>query len=107
MRSYNETGSVNDSATVEVAAAPGLNIDKGVSLTDGSGYVPSLTTSVGTTVFYRIHVSNTGNVPLTAVGNTKCNGTNPPKHLNAEFNELLVCDARGRWVKVGIDGLVQ
>jgi uncharacterized repeat protein (TIGR01451 family) len=47
--------------------APGLAITKGVSLTNGSGYGPSLTTTVGTTVYYRIHVSNTGNVPLTGV----------------------------------------
>jgi len=46
---------------------PDLAITKGVSLTNGSGYVASVTTTVGTTVFYRIHVSNTGNVPLTGV----------------------------------------
>ena len=46
---------------------PGLAITKGVSLTNGSGYVASVTTTVGTTVFYRIVVSNTGNVPLTSV----------------------------------------
>ena len=63
----NETTAVNDSATVTVAAAPGLAIEKGVSLTNGSGYGPSLTTSVGTTVYYRIHVSNTGNVALSGV----------------------------------------
>ncbi|MEO8468995.1 MAG: vWA domain-containing protein, partial [Chloroflexota bacterium] len=48
-------------------AAPGLAIDKGVSTTNGSGYVASLTTTVGTTVYYRIHVSNTGNVALSGV----------------------------------------
>ena len=63
----NETPSVDDSATVNVDAAPGLAITKGVSLTNGSGYGPSLTTTVGTTVYYRIHVSNTGNVGLTGV----------------------------------------
>ena len=62
-----ETTSVNDSATVTVASAPGLAIEKGVSLTNGSGYGPSLTTSVGTTVYYRIHVSNTGNAALSGV----------------------------------------
>ena len=62
-----ETTSVNDSATVTVASAPGLTIDKGVSLTNGSGYGPSLATAVGTTVYYRIHVSNTGNVALGGV----------------------------------------
>ena len=62
-----ETQSVSASATVSVAAAPGLAIDKGVSLTNGSGYAASLTTTVGTTVYYRIHVSNTGNVALSGV----------------------------------------
>jgi uncharacterized repeat protein (TIGR01451 family) len=47
--------------------APGLAITKGVSLTNGSGYGPSLTTTVGTTVSYRIHGSNTGTVPLAGV----------------------------------------
>lgn len=27
--------------------------------------------------------------PLLAVGGTKCNGSNPPKYLNAEFNQVL------------------
>ena len=29
-------------------------------------------------------------VPLTAVGNVPCNGSNPPKYLNSEFNYVLV-----------------
>ena len=62
-----ETSPVTSSATVTVAAVPGLAVDKGVSLTDGSGYGASVTTTVGTTVYYRIHVSNTGNVGLTGV----------------------------------------
>jgi len=36
-------------------------------------------------------------VPLVAVGNVPCNGSNPPKHLDAEFNFLQVCDADGVW----------
>ncbi len=38
------------------------------------------------------------NTPLVAVGNTPCNGSNPPKYLNAEFERLEVLDAGGRWV---------
>lgn len=48
--------------------------------------------------------THSGNVPLTAVGNTVYNGSNPPKYLNAEFNALVVCDARGQWVSIGPDG---
>lgn len=36
-------------------------------------------------------------VPLTAVGNVPCDGTNPPKYLDAEFNILQVMDATGIW----------
>jgi hypothetical protein len=34
-----------------------------------------------------------------AVGNQPCNGSNPPKYLNAEFNWLQVLDASGNWVE--------
>ncbi len=37
--------------------------------------------------------------PLVAIGNRPCNGTNPPKYLNAEFNWLLILDAAGNWVE--------
>jgi hypothetical protein len=40
------------------------------------------------------------NTPLVAVGNTKYNGSNPPKYLNAEFNSLEVKNAGGEWVAV-------
>ncbi len=63
----NETPSAAASATVTVDAAPGIQVTKGVSLTNGSGYGPSVTTTAGTTVYYRVHVSNTGNVALTGV----------------------------------------
>jgi hypothetical protein len=36
-------------------------------------------------------------VPLVAVGNVPCDGTNPPKYLDAEFNFLQVLDADGVW----------
>lgn len=48
--------------------------------TDGTG-----TTSVDT--------------PLLAVGNTPCNGANPPKYLNAEFNWVKVRTADGAWTE--------
>ena len=38
--------------------------------------------------------------PLTAVGNTPCNGHNPPRYLNAEFNVFRIQDSQGRWVDV-------
>jgi hypothetical protein len=34
-----------------------------------------------------------------AVGNQLCNGKNPPKYLNAEFNWLLIQNAAGQWVE--------
>jgi hypothetical protein len=37
--------------------------------------------------------------PLVAVGNQPCNGQNPPKFLNAEFNWLLIQNAAGQWVE--------
>ena len=40
---------------------------------------------------------NSDTAPRTAVGNTPCNGHNPPKFLDAEFNYLQVCDADGVW----------
>ena len=36
------------------------------------------------------------NVPLTAVGNVPFNGTNPPKYLNAEFNDVHVTQENGQ-----------
>jgi hypothetical protein len=36
-------------------------------------------------------------VPLVAVGNVPCSGSNPPKYLDAEFNFLQVLDADGVW----------
>ncbi|MBN2448833.1 MAG: hypothetical protein JXR77_00505 [Lentisphaeria bacterium] len=37
--------------------------------------------------------------PLIAVGNRPCNGSNPPKYLNAEFTRLALCDSQGVWVE--------
>jgi hypothetical protein len=44
-------------------------------------------------------------VPLVAVGNVPCNGTNPPKYLDAEFNFLQVLDVDGVWQEA-VDGAV-
>ncbi len=63
----NETDPVQDSATVPAVQAPALAIVKGVSLTNGSGYQPAVTTTVNQTVYYRITVTNTGNVTLTGL----------------------------------------
>ena len=45
-------------------------------------------------------------VPLVAVGNVPCNGTNPPKYLDAEFNWFQVLDQEGNWRDVKDDGEV-
>lgn len=37
--------------------------------------------------------TNSANTPLVAVGNRPCNGHNPPKYLNAEFERF--------WIKIG------
>jgi hypothetical protein len=44
--------------------------------------------------------TNSANCPLLAVGNTPCDGTNPPKYLDAFFDSVEVRDRQGRWVKV-------
>lgn len=41
--------------------------------------------------------TDSSNVPLVAVGGTTCDGSNPPKYLDAEFNALQVLDASGVW----------
>ncbi|NOY82872.1 MAG: hypothetical protein GXP31_17885 [Kiritimatiellaeota bacterium] len=49
--------------------------------------------------------STSVNTPLVAVGNTLCNGRNPPKYLDAEFNWIEVQDVSGKWLEAG-DGSV-
>jgi uncharacterized repeat protein (TIGR01451 family) len=69
------TGDTNqtppDTGTATVNASdepiPGFNVEKGVSLSASGPFGASLTVSTGTTVYYRITISNTGNVPLTGV----------------------------------------
>ncbi len=46
---------------------PALTVDKGVSLSASGPFVASLTTTTGTTVYYRITITNTGNVALSGV----------------------------------------
>jgi len=50
--------------------------------------------------------TSSGDCPLVAVGNTPCDGTNPPKYLDAFFDAVQVQDARGNWVPVERGGRV-
>jgi hypothetical protein len=43
--------------------------------------------------------TDSANTPLLAVGDVPCNGHNPPKFLNAEFNHLQIQAADGNWVE--------
>jgi len=45
--------------------------------------------------------TNSANCPLIAVGGTRCNGSNPPKYLNAEFNQVLVRTEGLAWGRAG------
>jgi len=62
-----DTVTVGITNHLNVIPAPALTIDKGVSLSASGPFAASLTTEIGTTVHYRITVTNTGNVPLTGV----------------------------------------
>ena len=56
------------------------------------GLTPGLRTSgTGTT---------SANCPLIAVGGNPCNGSNPPKYLDAVFDSFEVQDVEGKWVPV-------
>ena len=78
-----EDGCSDDSTvTVVIPAKPGLTIDKGVSLSASGPFAASLTTTTGTTVYYRIRITNTGNVPLSAVSLT-----------DSLFNLATVCSS--------------
>lgn len=44
--------------------------------------------------------TTSASAPLVAVGNVPCHGSNPPKFLNAEFNELQIRDSEGVWREV-------
>lgn len=45
--------------------------------------------------------------PLLAVGNTPCDGTNPPKYLDAAFDIVELLDASGSWLRVANGGNVE
>jgi hypothetical protein len=44
--------------------------------------------------------TNSSNCPMIAVGNSNCDGTNPPKYLDAVFDSFQVQDANGEWVSL-------
>ena len=56
-----------DSVTVPGVQRPAISITKGVSLFAIGPWGPSETVAVGSTVYYRVVVTNTGNVTLTGV----------------------------------------
>jgi uncharacterized repeat protein (TIGR01451 family) len=56
-----------DQVTVEGRRRPAISITKGVSLDGNPPFDPSVTANVGSTVHYRVVVTNTGNVTLTGV----------------------------------------
>jgi uncharacterized repeat protein (TIGR01451 family) len=64
-----ETDSDTGTATVTAApaAAPALNVEKSVALSASGPWVDQVTVQTGTTVFFKITVTNTGNTNLTAV----------------------------------------
>ena len=51
--------------------------------------------------------ADSGNCPMVAVGNTPCNGTNPPKYLDAMVDAVEVLDSSGKWVSVAKGGSVR
>lgn len=44
--------------------------------------------------------TTSADTPLLAVGNTKYNGNNPPKYLNAEFNYFKIKTGEGDWIEI-------
>jgi uncharacterized repeat protein (TIGR01451 family) len=71
----NNPATIGDGTTVTVGVvnhlnlipAPAISIVKSVALAADGPWENELTVAVGTTVFYRITISNEGNVPLTGV----------------------------------------
>lgn len=63
------------------------------------GLTPGLrTTGTGT---------DSSNCPLIAVGNTQCNGVNPPKYLDAAIDAVEIQNSKGKWVAVEKGGSVK
>lgn len=50
--------------------------------------------------------TNSVNTPLLAVGNTKYNGKNPPKYLNAEFNWFKIKIGDNEWIEVSNGSMI-
>jgi hypothetical protein len=52
----------------------------------------------------RLKTAGTGttsaNCPMLAVGNTSCNGTNPPKFLDGAFDSVEIMNRNGKWLRV-------
>src|SRR6185503_12647386 len=66
----NETGPETDTATVNPVAqqaAPSLNVDKTVALSASGPWVDQVNVLTGTTVFFKITVTNTGDEDLTGL----------------------------------------
>ncbi|UCD29527.1 MAG: hypothetical protein JSV03_03335, partial [Planctomycetota bacterium] len=64
-----------------------------------AGRVPGLKTAgTGT---------NSANCPLLAVGDTECNGSNPPKYLDGIFDSVEVKGPDGKWIVVHKGGKVK
>ena len=51
--------------------------------------------------------TTSADTPLLAVGNTKYNGKNPPKYLDAEFNWFRIKVGDGPWIKVSDGATIQ
>lgn len=59
------------------------------------GLIPRLKTAgTGTT---------SANCPLLAVGNTPCNGSNPPKYLDGAFDMVEIMNRYGKWVPMDVE----
>ncbi|MFL5707475.1 MAG: hypothetical protein ACJ77Y_00615 [Chloroflexota bacterium] len=108
---HNNNVTIESKATVTVGitnhlnetAAPGFTVDKGVSLSADGPFAANLNTTVGTTVHYRITLTNTGNVALTGVTlsdnhfdlSTKCDTPIPTTlavgaHYDCNYTDVAV-----------------
>lgn len=51
--------------------------------------------------------TDSASCPLMAVGNTPCNGTNPPKYLDAAIDSVQILAADGKWTDVAKGGKIK
>ncbi len=51
--------------------------------------------------------TNSSNCSLVAVGNTPCNGSNPPKYLDAAIDSVQILAVDGRWTEVAKGGTIK